>query len=89
MVKMPEMLWEEREKGFEEEYENNASDFMTFGRNRADLQVSAEGQDARTTRGLLAQGVGGSGLQRLYEEMRAARQQNYGQFVKADKRRKN
>ncbi len=69
-----------KRKGFEEEYENNASDiYDQFGRNRADLQVSAEGQDARTTRGLLAQGVGGSGLQEALRRNEAARQQNYGQ----------
>lgn len=69
-----------RRKGFEEDYSNSAADiYNQFGADRAGLQTSAEGQDARTTRGLLAQGIGGSGLQEALRRNEAARQQNYGQ----------
>ncbi len=69
-----------KRKGFEEEYNNSASDiYDQFGRNRADLQVSSEGQDARTTRGLLSQGVGGSGLAEALRRNASSREQNYGQ----------
>ena len=68
-----------RREGFEEDRTNTESDiFNQFGADRANLQTSAEGQDARTTRGLLAQGIGGSGLAEALRRNESSRQQNYG-----------
>lgn len=65
---------------FNQNFQNTNDDIQSrYGQDRATLQETAAGSDARLTNAALAQGMGGSGLQELLRRNEASKMRSLGQ----------